>query len=87
MEVYRFDMPLSLQDTHQLLIEENGPYTMDHYLIYSYLRKLGYVVIRSTIYEDVKNRLRKGANSNSQKVTQRPDPRYDIFLRQLTSKN
>jgi hypothetical protein len=50
LEVYRNGMPISLQESHLLLYDEPH-YTYDHYIVYSYMKRLGYVVLRTDVYD------------------------------------
>ena len=43
-------MPISLQESH-LLLYNQPHYTYDHYIVYSYMKRLGYVVLRTDVYE------------------------------------
>jgi hypothetical protein len=52
LEVFEHGLPLSVQQTYQLLARENSnTYGIEAYLVYSHLHRLGYIVKR---FGDVK---------------------------------
>jgi len=51
LEIFEDGLPLSMEQSYMLLDKETGPYKLQHYLAYSHLKRLGFVVIRSGIYD------------------------------------
>lgn len=60
---------MSSQQVYQLLDQVNFP--LEHYQVYSYLRRFGYIVMRTTVYENEED-------SDDENETKEKDPKMNI---------
>jgi hypothetical protein len=50
IELYYHSVPMSCQQVYHLLDQVNFP--LEHYQVYSYLRRFGYIVMRTIVYDE-----------------------------------
>lgn len=64
---------MSLQEIFELFNNiKNSIYTIDHYLIYQHLKRLGYIILRTKIYEKyTKQNLQQKNNEQEEKLQQK----------------
>jgi len=64
LEIYQDEIPICMEQAYSLIEKEGDLYNMDHYLTYVYLKRLGFVVLRTNLYnkEEKQKEIKKESN-------------------------